>query len=90
LADALFFIARHYSSAEPINVGVGDDLTIRELAELIAEVVDYQGRLQFDRGQPDGTPRKLLDCSRLRSLGWAPTVDLRSGLERTWSWFRNL
>jgi GDP-L-fucose synthase len=69
------------SEAPLVNVGCGDDLTIRELAELIAEIVGFRGQLIFDPTKPDGTPRKLLDISRIRSLGWQPTISLRQGLE---------
>jgi GDP-L-fucose synthase len=76
-----------YDSAEPINVGTGKDISIRELAEAIAEVVGFNGRIVQDTSRPDGTPRKLLDISRITSLGWSPTITLRSGLESTYRWF---
>ncbi|MFN0217211.1 MAG: GDP-L-fucose synthase family protein [Hyphomicrobium sp.] len=79
-ADACVLIAKRYSSEEPINVGVGEDVTIRQLAELIAEAVGYSGRLEFDPSRPDGTPRKLLDVSRLSGLGWRGKTSLREGL----------
>jgi len=87
LADAVLFLAENYDEPEPINVGVGEDLTIREVAELICEVVGYEGRLEFDASKPDGTPRKLLDVSRISSLGWRAGTDLRTGLTGTYSWF---
>jgi GDP-L-fucose synthase len=87
LADAAVFLLRRYSDREPINVGVGDDLSIRELAELIREITGYSGRIVFDPSKPDGTPRKLLDVSRLRSLGWTPQIPLREGIERTYQWY---
>nr|WP_285623361.1 GDP-L-fucose synthase [Kineosporia sp. NBRC 101677] len=87
LASALVFLLEHYDSPETINVGTGVDVTIRELAETIADVVGWEGRLSFDTSKPDGTPRKLLDVSRLRGLGWAPTVSLREGVESTYRWF---
>ncbi len=91
LASALVFLLEHYDSPEPINVGTGIDVTIRELAETIADVVGWEGRLAFDTSKPDGTPRKLLDVSRLRGLGWAPSLSLRDGVESTYRWFtRNL
>ena len=70
-----------------INVGVGQDLTIRELAEMMARVTGFKGRLRFDPGQPDGTPRKLLDVSCLTALGWQARVPLEEGLRRTYQWF---
>jgi GDP-L-fucose synthase len=70
-----------------INVGAGKDITIAELAGLIAEVVGYTGEIQWDRSKPDGTPRKLLDCSRLNALGWTPKIALRDGLNATSQWY---
>ena len=87
LADALVFLAEHYDSPEPINVGVGSDVTIRELAELICEVVGFNGGLGFDYEKPDGTPRKLLDVSRINALGWQAKTPLRNGLKETYDWF---
>jgi GDP-L-fucose synthase len=87
LASALVFLLEHYDSPDPINVGTGIDVTIRELAETIADVVGWEGRLAFDTSKPDGTPRKLLDVSRLRGLGWAPSLSLREGVESTYRWF---
>jgi len=86
LADAAIFLMQHYDDEEIINVGVGEDITIRELAELIREVVGYEGEIVFDASMPDGTPRKLLDVSRLFALGWRPRMDLRAGLEQTYRW----
>ncbi|OBI81297.1 GDP-L-fucose synthase [Mycobacterium sp. E740] len=76
-----------YDAPEPINVGVGKDISIRELADAVAEVVGFRGRVVQDRSRPDGTPRKLLDVSRIKALGWEPEIDLRSGLESTYRWF---
>jgi GDP-L-fucose synthase len=74
--------------AEPIvNIGWGEDVTIRELAETVASVAGFQGRLVFDSSKPDGTPRKLLDTSRLSALGWKPKIRLRTGIEGTYAWF---
>ncbi len=87
LANACRFLIEHYDSAEVINVGCGEDVTIRELAELICEVVGFTGRLDFDASKPDGTPRKLLDISRLRALGWKPRVSLRDGIRDTYEWY---
>jgi GDP-L-fucose synthase len=87
LADALVRLLERYSGEQHINVGSGTDVTIRELAELIAEVVGFRGELRFDAEKPDGTPRKLLDVSRIMALGWRPTIPLRQGIEATYAWF---
>jgi len=87
LADACLFLMEHYQGNDIVNVGVGQDLTIRELAELIAAVTGFKGRLGFDPSQPDGTPRKLLDVSRLTALGWQARMPLEEGLRRTYQWF---
>ena len=87
LASACRFLIEHYDSPEVINVGFGEDVTIRELAELICEVVGFAGQLDFDAAKPDGTPRKLLDISRLRALGWKPRVALRDGIRETYEWY---
>ncbi len=87
LADAILFLAENYDEPEPINVGVGNDLTIRELAELVCDVVGFKGALEFDASKPDGTPRKLLDVSRISGLGWHAGTDLKTGLTATYSWF---
>jgi GDP-L-fucose synthase len=86
LADALAFLLENYDSPEVINVGCGKDVTIRELAEIVSEVVGFQGKLIFDQTKPDGTPRKLLDTTRLEKLGWTPRVSLRDGIEQTYQW----
>ena len=87
LADAVVFLTQRYSGAGPINVGVGADITIRELAELIGGIVGFQGELAFDTAKPDGTPRKLLDVGRLHALGWRATTTLEAGLRSTYEWF---
>jgi GDP-L-fucose synthase len=87
LARACLHLLEHYDGDGPVNIGTGTDLTIRELAELVAEVVGYQGRVEWDPSQPDGTPRKLLDTSRLTALGWAPRIELREGLSQTYAWY---
>jgi GDP-L-fucose synthase len=76
-----------YSSSEIINVGWGKDISIAELAQLISEVVGFQGRLEFDLSKPEGTPRKLLDTSRLTALGWQPTIALDAGIASTYDWY---
>jgi GDP-L-fucose synthase len=87
LAHACRFLLENYRSPEVINVGFGEDVTIRHLAETICEVVGFRGALAFDATKPDGTPRKLLDSSRLRGLGWSPRIPLREGIARTYEWF---
>lgn len=86
MAAACYLLMMRYEEPETINVGTGSDLTIRELAETMGEVVNYEGDLVFDTSKPDGTPRKLLDVSRLRALGWSPRVELREGLAETYHW----
>jgi GDP-L-fucose synthase len=87
LADACVFLMRRYSDARHVNVGTGEDLTIRELAELVRDVVHPSARLVFDRTKPDGPPRKLLDVTRLRGLGWTHTIALGDGIRETYRWF---
>jgi GDP-L-fucose synthase len=87
LADAALYLMRRYDGEEIVNVGVGEDISIRELAELVRDVVGYSGELVFDAGKPDGTPRKLLDVSRLHALGWKAGIPLREGVESTYRWF---
>ncbi len=87
LADAAVFLMLEYDSGEIINVGTGIDVTIRELAEMICRAAGYTGRLAFDASKPDGTPRKLLDVSRLTALGWKPKVALEDGIAGTWRWY---
>lgn len=88
LATACVFLLQNYDSPEIVNVGAGQDISIRELAELICEVVGFEGELQWDASQPDGTPRKLLDISKIESLGWHPQISLRDGIARTYDWFK--
>jgi GDP-L-fucose synthase len=87
LASACLLLLEKYDSPEIINVGCGEDISIRELAELICEVVGFDGELVWDTTKPDGTPRKLLDISKIRALGWKPTIPLREGLKQTYDWF---
>lgn len=86
LAAACVFLLEKYDSAEIINIGCGEDISIRELAELICDVVGFQGDLTWDTTKPDGTPRKLLDVSKLHGLGWHHTIGLREGIARTYEW----
>jgi GDP-L-fucose synthase len=88
LASACLLLLQKYDSPEIINVGFGEDVSIRELAELICEVVGFDGELTWDSSKPDGTPRKLLDITKIRGLGWKPAISLRDGIARTYEWFR--
>jgi GDP-L-fucose synthase len=88
-ADAVVHLAQHYDGEEHLNVGTGEDLSIGELARLIAKVVGYEGDFRFDTSKPDGTPRKLLDVSRLQALGWRPSIPLEQGLAQTYRWYRD-
>lgn len=87
LADAVVYLMNNYDDGEIVNIGTGKDLTIKELAEMIKEVVGYEGEIKLDTTKPDGTPQKLLDVSRLHSLGWQHKVELREGIEKTYKWF---
>src|SRR5437773_1263538 len=87
LASACLFLLEHYDSPEIINVGWGKDIPIRELAELICDVVGFDGELIWDATKPDGTLRKLLDVTKLRNLGWHATIPLRDGIAQTYDWF---
>lgn len=89
LAEGIVFLLEHYDSPDIINVGSGEEVSIRELASSICEVVGYPGALVFDTTKPDGTPRKLLDNSRIEALGWKPATSLREGLAVTYNWFLN-
>jgi len=86
-AAACLHLLEKYDSPEIINVGCGEDISIRDLAKLICDVVGFDGELSWDKTKPDGTPRKLLDVSKLRALGWKPTIPLRDGIARTYDWF---
>lgn len=87
LASAVLFLLREYDDPAPINVGVGADSTIAELAEMIRRVVGYDGDVEWDATKPDGTPRKLLDVTRITALGWRPYIDLQAGLADTYAWY---
>lgn len=87
LADALLFLMQHYNSKDFINVGTGEETSIKELALTIKAVVGYTGALEFNPSKPDGTPRKLLDITKLKSLGWEPKTPLKEGIEKTYAWF---
>lgn len=87
LADAAVFLMRNYSGEDIVNVGVGEDLSILELAELIAQVVGFEGEILTDPSKPDGTPRKLLDTGRINGLGWQARIGLKDGISATYGWF---
>ncbi|MBR2317726.1 MAG: GDP-L-fucose synthase [Spirochaetales bacterium] len=87
LADALVFLMNEYSGEEHVNVGTGTDVSIKELAQLICKVVGYKGKLVFDTSKPDGTPKKLLDVSKINSLGWKAAVSLEEGIRKTYEWY---
>jgi len=87
LADALIYLMNNYDSEEIINVGVGQDISIRELAQLVADIVGYDGKIEFDTSKPDGTPRKLMDVSRLSDAGWRARIALRHGIRSTYQWY---
>jgi GDP-L-fucose synthase len=86
-ADALVFLMRRYSDLDPINVGTGQDVSIRELAEMVCAAVGYRGAIVCDETKPDGTPRKLMSAERLRALGWRPTIELEDGISEVYRWF---
>jgi len=87
LADACLFLLRNYNDIGPINVGWGKDFSIRELAEIISSVIGYTGEFEFDASKPDGTPRKLLNVSKLQKLGWRAKITLESGIQATYQWY---
>jgi GDP-L-fucose synthase len=89
LANASCFLLENYESPEIINVGTGNDISIKELAYLIREIVGFKGEIHFDTKRPDGTPRKLLDTSRITELGWKPKFSLKEGITLTYKWFKN-
>lgn len=88
LADACLHLLENYDGPEHVNVGVGTDLTIKELASLVAATVGYEGALEWDASKPDGTPRKLMDVGKLESLGWTARISLKDGIESTYNWFK--
>jgi len=88
LADACVFLVKNYSDSSHINVGYGEEVTILELAQIIASTVGYEGDIVLDPSKPDGTPRKLMDSSKLKQLGWSPKISLRDGIRQTYDWYR--
>jgi GDP-L-fucose synthase len=87
LGRACLFLLENYDDDVAINVGFGEDISIIELAELIQSIVGFEGKIKWDSSKPDGTPRKLLDVSRIKELGWSPTISLRGGIESTYKWY---
>ena len=87
LAQGLLTLLDRYDQREIVNVGVGDDLTIRELADLVKKAVGFQGSIRWDDSKPDGTPRKLLEVSKIRALGWKPLISIDQGIAMTYEWF---
>jgi GDP-L-fucose synthase len=87
VAQASLFLMEHYEGGDPVNVGSGQELTIRELAQKIGQVVGFTGEIEFDASKPDGTPRKLCDVSKIHDLGWSHKVDLDAGLKETYAWY---
>ena len=88
MADALVFLLKTYSAAGPINIGTGEEITIRELAGAVARVIGFEGGFDFNIEKPDGAPRKLLDVSRLKRLGWTGKTGLADGLIATYDWYK--
>ena len=88
LADAILYLLHAYDAEPIVNIGWGEDVTIRELAEIVVSAIGYRGKIVFDDTKPDGTPRKLLDVTRLNELGWRPKIPLQQGIESTYAWFR--
>ena len=89
LAAAVLHLGKNYNSSEHLNIGTGEDLTIKELAELVAELAGFKGELAWDSSKPDGTPRKVLDVSKAKALGWSPQISLRDGIASTIAWYKD-
>ena len=88
LAEACVFLLENYNEPDLVNIGCGEDVTIRELAETVCDVLGFEGTLEFDASKPDGTPRKLLEISKIKALGWSPRIPLREGIADAYRWFR--
>jgi GDP-L-fucose synthase len=84
----VLYLLQSYDAEPIVNIGWGEDITIRQLAELVLSAIGYSGRLEFDSSKPDGTPRKLLDVARLTNLGWKPRIPLKDGVAQTYAWFK--
>jgi GDP-L-fucose synthase len=89
LAEACFLCMKDYDSSDPINVGTGEDVTTKELSNIISKVVGYPGETEWDSSKPNGTPRKVLDIGKIKSLGWEPKISLKDGIESTYEWYKN-
>jgi GDP-L-fucose synthase len=89
LGRACVFLLENYDDEVAINVGVGEDISIKELAELVQRIVEFEGTINWDSSKPDGTPRKLLDVSRINKLGWRPAISLEDGIRSTYRWYQN-
>ena len=89
LAEACYTCMQNYESGEIINVGTGEDVTIKELAETIKDVVGFEGGIRWDTSKPNGTPRKVMNVDKLKALGWEPKIGLREGIEKTYEWYKN-
>ena len=89
LAEACFECMKSYDSPDVINVGTGQDVTIKELAETVADVVGFKGEIVWDTSKPNGTPRKVLNIEKIKTLGWKPKISLREGIESTYEWFKD-
>ena len=89
LVDALIFLMENYNSSEIVNIGTGEDISIRDLAYLVRDVIGFSGQIIYDSSKPDGTPRKLLDVSRIQELGWVHKINLKQGIELTYKHFLN-
>ena len=87
MAKATLLCMENYNDAEIINIGVGEDIQIKELSSMVSEIVGYEGKVLWDESKPNGTPRKLLDNSKIINLGWKPKITLEEGINRTYSWF---
>jgi len=90
LADALLFLMKHYSGEEAVNIGTGEDVTIAQLAQIVKEVIGYNGKIVHDTTKPDGTPRKWLDVTKIHNLGWKHNTNLRDGITKVYEWYRTL
>jgi GDP-L-fucose synthase len=86
-AEACLLLLEKFSKSAPINIGVGEDQTIKELAKMVRDAVGFEGEMKWDTSQPDGTPRKLLDVSKIRALGWKPRTELKRGIREVYAWF---
>ena len=89
LADACFTCMKDYNSPEPINVGTGEDVSIKDLAELVSDTVEYDGIINWDTSKPNGTPRKVLNVDKIKALGWEPQINLKDGIKSTYEWYKD-